>query len=167
MWSSSRFPLGLVLAALMCLPGVGAVAQTGAQTGAQTEAFRATRLSEPEPSFAEPRKVMLQLTSRDETAINNILSNAINIQAFYGMDNVEIAIVAFGAGMEALYAETSPVQDRILSLQKYNIAFVGCGNTMEATDREPAELIDGVTYVQAGIAEIVERQLDGWVYIRP
>jgi intracellular sulfur oxidation DsrE/DsrF family protein len=38
---------------------------------------------------------------------------------------------------------------------------------MEATDREPAELIEGVTYVQAGIAEIVERQLDGWVYVRP
>lgn len=156
---STHVPFVLLLAALACLPGVAATAQT--------EAFRETRLSEPEPSFAEPRKVMLQLTSRDETAINNILSNAINIQAFYGMDNVEIAIVVFGAGMEALYAETSPVEDRILSLQKYDIAFVGCGNTMEATDREPAELIEGVTYVQAGIAEIVERQLDGWVYVRP
>jgi len=157
--SSSRFPFVLVLATLVCLPGIAAVAQT--------EAFRDTRLSAPEPSFAEPRKVMLQLTSRDERAINNILSNAINIQEFYGMDNVEIAIVVFGAGMEALYAGTSPVEERILSLQKYDITFVGCGNTMEATNREPTELIDGVTYVQAGIAEIVERQLDGWVYVRP
>jgi len=141
------------------------VQATGSAAIAQT--FRETELSTPKPSFADPRKVMLQLTSADETTINNVLHNAANIQNFYGMDQVEIMIVAYGPGMRALYSKSSPVQDRITSLQKYGIDFVGCGNTMDATDHTPDDLIEGVEWVQAGIAEIVERQLDGWVYVRP
>ncbi len=141
-------------------------AATGAMP-ARAAGYQETELSEPKPSFAEPRKVVLQLTSDDETAINNILHNAVNIQEFYGMDNVQIAVIAYGAGMEALYGETSPVRDRVTSLQQYGIEFVGCGNTMDATGHEPEDLIDGVTWVKAGIAEIIERKLDGWIYIRP
>lgn len=136
-------------------------------TAAHANEFLETRLAEPAPSFDQPRRVVLQLTSDDARTMNNVLYNAVNIQKFYGMDNVEIAIVAYAGGMEALYAGSSPVQDRISSLQQYGISFIGCGNTMDATDHEPDELIEGVQWVQAGVAEIVERQLDGWVYVRP
>lgn len=134
---------------------------------ARAAGYQETELSEPKPTFAEPRKVVLQLTSADENAMNNILHNAVNIQEFYGMDKVQIAVIAYGAGMQALYAESSPVRDRVTSLQQYGIEFVGCGNTMDATGHDPEDLIDGVTWVQAGIAEIIERKLDGWTYIRP
>ena len=69
-------------------------------------------------------------------------------------------------GMTALYTD-SPVRARVESQLDYGIRFIGCGNTMDATGRSADELIDGVDYVQAGIAEIVERKLRGWVYIRP
>ncbi len=126
-----------------------------------------TKLADPPPSFDEPRKIILQLTSDDPKKMNDILYNAVNLQKFYGMDNVRIAIIAFGRGMPALYKETSPVQERIESLMQYDVQFIGCGNTMDATQHTTADLIDGVDYVQAGIAEIVERTLQGWIYIRP
>lgn len=126
-----------------------------------------TVLADPPPSFDEPRKIILQLTTNDPKQMNNILYNAVNLQKFYGMDNVRIAIVAFGDGMSALYDGTSPVQERIESLLQYDVEFLGCGNTMDATQRSPEDLIEGVEYVQAGIAEIVERTLQGWIYIRP
>jgi uncharacterized protein len=126
-----------------------------------------TELADPKPSFDNPRRIMLQLTSDDPKDMNNILWNAINLQKFYGIDNVQIAVVGYGAGMKAFYDKTSPVADRIKSQLKYGIEFVGCGNTMTATQRSPNELIPGVTHVTAGIAEIVERQLRGWIYIRP
>lgn len=129
--------------------------------------FLETELAEPRPDFAEPRRILLQLSSGDEGRINGVLSNAINLQEFYGMDNVQVAIVVFGPGMKALYKDDSPVRDRVESLLKYGIEFIGCRNTMDATGRGPDDLIDGVDFVQAGIAEIVERQLDGWSYIRP
>lgn len=153
--------LALAATAAFLLPAAsGALAVRG-------PGYQETELSEPKPNLAEPRKVVLQLSSGDPDTINNVLYNVVNIQDFYGMDQVRIAVVAYGAGMEALYAETSPVRDRITSLQQYGIEFVACGNTMESTGHEPSDLIDGVTWVQAGIPEIIERKLDGWTAIRP
>lgn len=126
-----------------------------------------TELSAPLPTPDSPRRILLQLTSDDPKDINNLLYNAVNLQKFYGQDNVEIAVVAFGAGMRALYKKTSPAVERVQSLMKYDVAFIGCGNTMEATGHTKADLIDGVEVVTAGIAEIVERSLHGWTYIRP
>lgn len=129
--------------------------------------YAQTQLSDPKPDFDNPRRIMLQLTSSDPKVMNNVLWNAINLQKFYGIDNVEIAIIAYGDGMKALYEKDSPVADRIRSQLKYDIEFIGCGNTMTATGRKPSELIPGVKHVTAGIAEIVERKLRGWIYIRP
>lgn len=126
-----------------------------------------TKLADPPPTFDAPRKVMLQLTSDEPKTINNLLYNAVNIQEFYGQDNVQIVVIAFGPGMQALYAKTSPVKDRVESLMQYDIGFIGCGNTMKTTGHAKEDLIKGVEVVTAGIAEIVERQLQGWVYVRP
>jgi len=126
-----------------------------------------TRLASPAPDPDHPRRIMLQLTSKDPREINNLLFNVVNIQKFYGMDNVKIAVIAYGDGMQALYGKSSPVAERIRSLLQYDVEFVACGNTMSATGRMPGDLIDGVELVTAGIPEIVERTLRGWVYIRP
>jgi len=125
-----------------------------------------TMLTDPPPDFDNPRRIILQLTTSDESAVNSILWNAVNLQKFYGFDNVEIAIVAYGQGMEMLY-QGSPVSERIESQLKFEIEYVACGNTMEATGHTPDDLIPGVEWVQAGIAEIVERELRGWVTVAP
>lgn len=126
-----------------------------------------TELATPPPSPDKPRRIMLQLSSDDPKAINGVLTNAVNTQKFYGQDNVEIVIVVFGAGMEALYSKTSAVSERVASLMQYDVKFTGCGNTMEATHHTADELIKGVEIVPSGVAEIVERQSRGWVYVRP
>jgi len=135
--------------------------------GVAAPAGAETQLADPKPDFDNPRKIMLQLTSGDPKDMNNVLWNAINLQKFYGIDNVKIAIVGYGDGMKAFYKKGSPARERIESHLKYEIEFIGCGNTMTATQRSPDELIPGVKHVTAGIAEIVERQLLGWIYVRP
>lgn len=126
-----------------------------------------TKLAEPQPTPDTPRKVMLQLTTEDARAINDLLYNVVNVQKFYGQDNVKVAVVAFGPGNRALYRDTSPVRERVSSLLQYDVEFLACGNTMETTGRKKEDLIEGVEVVTAGVAEIVERQLQGWVYVRP
>jgi intracellular sulfur oxidation DsrE/DsrF family protein len=126
-----------------------------------------TKLADPPPSVDKPRRILLQLSSDDIKVMNGVLTNAANLQKFYGPDKVEIVIVAFGPGMDALYSKTSPVADRVSSLMHYDVKFFGCANTMEVTRHTADELISGVEVAGAGIAEIVERQLRGWVYIRP
>ncbi len=126
-----------------------------------------TRLAAPEPTPDRPRQILLQLTNDEPRLINDLLFNVVNIQKFYGQDNVKIAVVGFGTGNRALYKDSSPVRARIESLLQYDVEFLACGNTMEATSRSRADIIEGVRVVTAGIPEIAERVLQGWIYIRP
>ena len=124
-------------------------------------------LADPEPDMDNPRKIILQLTSSDDAEVNSILYNAINVQKFYGMDNVKVAVIAYGQGVRALLKESSTVSSRIESLQQYDVEFVACGNTLDTFGKRTEDLLPGVARVQAGIPEIVERKLQGWIYVRP
>jgi uncharacterized protein len=126
-----------------------------------------TELSEPKPGMDNPRQIVLALNTSDETAVNNLLFNVVNIQKFYGQENVELAVVAYGAGVRNFLKPDSKVADRIQSLILYDVQFVACGNTLDAIGRKRDELIEGVDWVQAGLPEIVERQLRGWIYLKP
>jgi hypothetical protein len=126
-----------------------------------------TVLAKPEPTPDNPRKILLQLTTDEPRAVNDLLYNVVNVQKFYGQDNVKVLVVSFGAGNRALYKDTSPVKVRVESLLRYDVEFVACGNTLEATNRTKDDLIEGVEVVTAGVPEIAERQLRGWIYIRP
>ena len=126
-----------------------------------------TELSDPKPGMDNPRQIVLALNNNDENAVNNILFNVVNIQKFYGQENVEIAVVGYGAGVRNFLTGDSKVADRIQSLVMYDVQFIACGNTLNAIGRKSEELIDGVDLVTAGLPEIVERQLRGWIYLRP
>ncbi len=126
-----------------------------------------TVLADPPPSLDNPRRIVLSLTSKDPAVVNRILSNSVNIQKFYEMDNVELAIVAYGPGIRAVLRTGSPVSARIQSLMEYGIEIVACGNTLDAIQRPVGDLIEGVGHVKAGIPEIVERQLRGWIHVKP
>jgi uncharacterized protein len=126
-----------------------------------------TELSDPKPGMDNPRQIVLALNTNDEAAVNNLLFNVVNIQKFYGQENVEIAVVGYGAGVRNFLKDESKVADRIQSLNLYDVQFIACGNTLDAIGRKREQLIDGVDWVQAGLPEIVERQLRGWAYLKP
>lgn len=130
-------------------------------------AMAETVLSDPKPGMDNPRQIVMALNTSDESAVNNLLFNVVNIQKFYGQENVEIAVVGYGAGVRNFLTADSKVADRIQSLVLYDVQFIACGNTLDAIGRKPDGLIDGVDLVQAGLPEIVERQLRGWIYLKP
>lgn len=125
-----------------------------------------TVLADPRPGWDNPRKLVLQLTVDDPRHVNNVLYNAVNVQKFYGQDNVRVAVIAFGPGVRALLA-SSAVAQRVASLQQYDVEFVACGNTLETIGKTPSDLLPGVTVAAFGIPEIMERQLKGWQVIAP
>lgn len=126
-----------------------------------------TPLADPKPSWDNPRKVVLQLNVDDPRHVNNVLYNAINIQKFYGQDNVKVAVIAFGPGVRALLKGESTVAERISSLKDYEVEFVACGNTLDTMGKSVADLLPGIGVAPYGIPEIMERQLKGWQVIAP
>ena len=130
-----------------------------AQTMAQT-------MAEPEPSFDNPRKVLVSLNFNDEKKVASLLYNVINIQKAYGQDNLEIAVLGWGAGVRMLLND-SALRSRIESQMQYDVKFIACGNTLQTIGISPDNLIDGVELVKAGLPEIIERELMGWSIVWP
>jgi len=120
-------------------------------------------------AFSEDtHKLVIQISSNDILAQKTALSNIVNIQKHYGMDNVEIELVAFGPGYRMLTPQ-SPLASRISSLAMQDVTFTACMNTLitikEQTGIMP-KLIEGVTTTQAGIARIIELQEHGYSYVK-
>ena len=44
---------------------------------------------------------------------------------------------------------------------------VACENTMRAQKLTQGDMLGKISYVQAGVVEIMQRQQQGWAYIRP
>lgn len=117
-------------------------------------------------AFAADHKVMFQVSDADQAKWNLALNNARNVQAELGQGNVDIEIVVFGPGIGMLKAE-SLVGNRVIDAATTGIKVVACENTMKAQKIERADMLSGISYVPAGVVEIMTLQKQGWNYIRP
>jgi len=133
-----------------------------------TLSFGETELAEPKPSMDNPRKFIFPITKWDIDEINHILGSANNVIKFYGVDNTEVVIVAYSQGIKSLFKKKNQeIRKRILSLMTYDVEFIACGNTMKTLKIDKKDLLEGVEVVTAGIVELIERQLRGYIYIIP
>jgi intracellular sulfur oxidation DsrE/DsrF family protein len=130
-----------------------------------------TEFADPKPSIENPRQFVFPITSDDEYEISHVLSSASNVMKFYGPEKCEVAIVCYSKGIKAVMKEANffdkTLQKRLKSLMTYDVEFIACGNTMKTYNIDKKELLDGVDVVTAGIVELIERQIGGWIYIRP
>lgn len=128
---------------------------------------------------AEERKghrVVFQVDTADPATMTLTLNNATNVVDHYRARNeeVEIDIVAFGPGLAMYRADTSTVADRIAHFADYGfpskIQFSACNNTktaMEKAEGHAITLLPQATVVPSGVVQIMERQEQGWSYVRP
>jgi hypothetical protein len=128
--------------------------------------YAQSTFSDPQPSFDEPRKVAIQLYDSDLKKVNHNLSTIYNILKEYPEESLKVAVIAYGNGVRALKKDYDKATlSRINSLMEYDVEFVVCKNTMQTMNWTEDDFIDGVSYVQAGIVELIERQVDGYVGI--
>jgi intracellular sulfur oxidation DsrE/DsrF family protein len=119
--------------------------------------------------FAEAR-VILQLSDADEKKQSAVLDVANNLIKHYGgPEMIDVEIIAFGAGIELLFAD-NPRGERINSLVVSGVRFVACMNTVDTIERMTGKrpvLTEHAIPVQTGVAHVVERVRDGYVLVRP
>jgi len=114
-------------------------------------------------------KVVIQVSTDNPRTQKIALNNAVNLQKLYGIDNIDIEIVAYGPGL-GLLTMKSKQAERVKSLAMQDITFSACKNTMEKVKRKTGKLpvlLEGVKTVKAGVARIIELQEHGYAYIRP
>lgn len=115
---------------------------------------------------SDVRKVVFQVSDGDPQKWNLALNNANNVQTDLGKDKVQIEIVAYGPGLAMLKAD-SKVAPRLAQAMDKNISLLACENTMKNTKTTRAEMYSGIGYVEAGVVHIMQRQREGWSYVRP
>jgi intracellular sulfur oxidation DsrE/DsrF family protein len=122
------------------------------------------------PALAQTGKasnrVVMQVSDNDPAKWNLALNNARNLQADLGRDNVEIEIVAYGPGIGMLKAE-SVVGNRIDEALGSGVKVVACENTMTGQKLARSDMLPKIGYVKAGVVELMQRQQQGWAYVRP
>ena len=114
-------------------------------------------------------KIVIQVSTDDPRTQTIALNNAVNLQKEYGIDNINIEIVAYGPGL-GLLTEKSPQAKRVVSLATQNIHFSACGNTMDKVAKKTGhrpKVLEGVQVVKAGVSRIMQLQQQGWAYVRP
>ncbi len=126
--------------------------------------FSSSEFSEPKPTFDNPRKVVFQLYDSDILKVNHNLSSIYNILKEYPSESLKVLVVTYGNGMRALKKDYDKATlKRIASLMEYDVEFIGCRNTMETMKWTEDDFIDDISYVQAGIVELIERKFEGYV----
>jgi len=115
---------------------------------------------------AKQNRVVMQVSDNDPAKWNLALNNARNLQSDLGAANVDIEIVAYGPGIGMLKSE-SVVGNRVAEALGKGVSVSACENTMHGQKLAKADMLDGIGYVRAGVVEIMQKQQQGWAYLRP
>jgi intracellular sulfur oxidation DsrE/DsrF family protein len=109
-------------------------------------------------------KIIFQLATDDTLAHKALMKQLNNISSVSPKSNIEV--VCQGPGLNILIAGETTVQDKIQLLKKRNIEFVACEFAMKDRKITKEMMIPEAGYVPYGILEIVEKQEQGWSYIK-
>jgi intracellular sulfur oxidation DsrE/DsrF family protein len=109
---------------------------------------------------------VFQISDNDPQKWNLTLNNAHNVQMDLGAEAVELEIVVYGPGISMLKGD-SPVATRVAAALKSGVKVVACENTMKAQKLTYADMLPNIGYVPAGVVELINKQREGYAYIRP
>ena len=119
-------------------------------------------------------RVVIQVTQNDPVVMNMALNNAENLAKFYKDkgEPIQIEFVAYGAGLNMVRSDTSPVKERLTAMTSgmKNVTFTGCGNTLtnqSKLENKNITLVPEARILPTGIARVVELEEQGWTYVRP
>ena len=146
------FPRRRALQALLALPIALVGAATAGSAFAQTTSNR--------------NRLVIQVSDADPKKWALALNNAKNVQQDLGKDKVDIEIVAYGPGIDMLNADSEASPGVIQSMTD-GVKVIACENTMRNRKLKREDMQGGISYVGAGVVEIMQKQRQGWSYIRP
>ena len=120
---------------------------------------------QPAPATRRHR-IVVQMSDSDPARWNLALNNIRNLQEDVGPANVDVELVAYGPGIGMLKAD-SLVGNRVADATRAGVKVMACENTMRAQKLVREDMNPAVSYVPAGVTEIMKRQTEGWAYLRP
>ena len=167
----------MAVAATVLLFLTGAVAGWYLHPMVETQRFvlldESGRGSAPATADSDAMRIVFHLTSPDMTTAGDLLDEVETMLGAYQQKDrpLRVEVVAQGDGLALLRERLSRYKGRIEALadQYGNLTFVACANTVHRAEvKEGTEvvLLPNAELTESGVAHVVERQKEGWAYIR-
>jgi len=113
----------------------------------------------------KPVKIVFDVTSADTLTHQAVLRHVSGMAAAYPQSTFEV--VVYGSAMPMFVKGKSTVTKSIQKLASNpNVSFKVCEQTMERYKVDKSQLVTNVGTVPDGILEIVNKQAEGWGYIK-
>ncbi|HYC85788.1 MAG TPA: DsrE family protein [Chryseosolibacter sp.] len=113
----------------------------------------------------KPVKIVFDITTKDTLAHQAVLRHVTGMAASYPQSQFEV--IVYGGAIPMLISDKSTVSKDIAKLSgNKNVAFKVCSVTMKRYNVAEKDLLQGVVVVPDAILEIVNRQSEGWGYIK-
>lgn len=129
------------------------------------------------PAWADPpvdrsgsdrqHRVVMHLNSGDEKVQLGALGNIRNLYHELGRERLQVELVVHGAGLSLLTKKTSFGAELTTLKAEFGVQYTACSNTMKSQQLTRADLVDEVGETVPAVVRLMERQEQGWAYIKP
>lgn len=93
--------------------------------------------------------------------LNNLL------QYFHQKEvRISVEVAVHGEAFNLLLQQDNPLAGKVEDLHNRSVQWLICENTLRSNDLQHTNLLPFTSTVPAAIGHLVERQLQGWAYIR-
>ncbi|CAN5351442.1 DsrE family protein [soil metagenome] len=128
-------------------------------------AFAILFISEYTWAQSKPVKIVFDLTSKDTLIHQATLRHVEGMSSAY--PDSEFEVVVYGGAISMVLNDKSSVAEGIRSFESNDkVSFKVCAGTMKRYNIDSTALLPGVDMVPDGILEIVNKQSEGWGYIK-
>ncbi len=109
-------------------------------------------------------KVVLHLQSSDSLVHKSIVNQIGNLKKEFPQATIEL--VCHGPGLDFLLKKKSNYVNKFNKMALPGVTFVGCEFTMSQKHLHKEDLVPFATTVPFGLAEIVKKQQENWLYVK-
>jgi len=109
-------------------------------------------------------RIVFQITTPDTAAYRALTRQLNNVLAHW--PDAKIEVVAHNKGIGLLEKKKSNVPVELAALKSKGVQFVACEQTLKQLKLEKTDILPEAGFVERGIVHIVEREEQGWSYIK-
>ena len=109
-------------------------------------------------------RIVFHVTTPDTAAYRAMSRQIVHVLEHW--PTAQIEVVAHNNGIGLLEKKKSNVADKISALTTQGVRFVACEQTMKIQKLEKSDILPEAGFVERGVVHVVERQEEGWAYIK-
>jgi len=111
-------------------------------------------------------RVVFDVSVSGIAAYKAVLGNIENLRRAFKSERVQVEVVCRGGGINLLFGDVKATSERVKNLASKDVVFAACSNTINGLHIPKKRLLPFVVIVDAGVAEVVRKQEQGWSYIK-